>query len=330
VKISAAFGIWMREPFGPQPGVVELRLPHDVTMRIRTADHSTVPHTLVIVSREQGPRPEIELDLTVHCEPIPKQDLDELAFEQELVPCVPNPVGMLSDEARQFVIEQAIVLEAALVNTLAWHWWRSGLHEAARVHLVCLYFRDQAGLLRSLPIARQTRSRAYYARGSLSQERRSELEAALGQEVVSHVQVAHDMLRSSWDLTDAAKLVMSVAAAEVGVKRFIAQLVPLAAWLMEELQAPPVWRILRDYVKQLPLLNCEADEPVPKYLVTAMQRAAEHRNKIVHSGRLEMTAAEVDAVHEQVRDLMYLLDFYSGQEWARGFLSKETRDPLGL
>ncbi|MDI7278258.1 MAG: hypothetical protein QME94_19950, partial [Anaerolineae bacterium] len=63
--------------------------------------------------------------------------------------------------------------------------------------------------------------------------------------------LAHELLREAWSQrrdNPRSALVIAVAAAETGVKEFIANLVPQARWLATELPSPPLRKILKDYL----------------------------------------------------------------------------------
>ena len=67
--------------------------------------------------------------------------------------------------------------------------------------------------------------------------------------------VARQLFREAWALKDFESFKRtrhSMAAAELGVKDWIAALVPNAQWLAKEIPSPPLFKILRDYVPTLP------------------------------------------------------------------------------
>jgi len=124
--------------------------------------------------------------------------------------------------------------------------------------------------------------------------------------------------------------VTAVAAAETGVKECIASLVPGAGWLVGELPSPPIVKILREYIKQLPA-KCKIDGAVrrpPKDLITKVNKAVEKRNKLVHGNQVEIEFGELRELLAAVSDLLYLLDYYNGHEWALRHVSADTLDQL--
>jgi hypothetical protein len=63
--------------------------------------------------------------------------------------------------------------------------------------------------------------------------------------------LAHQLFHDAWNLrytNPRACLVVAVAAAEVGLKKVIGLIVPDAQWLLEEIPAPPIGKMLRKYI----------------------------------------------------------------------------------
>jgi hypothetical protein len=147
-----------------------------------------------------------------------------------------------------------------------------------------------------------------------------------------HEPLAHQLLREAWNLRHTnprASLVIGVGSAEVGMKELIAELIPDARWLIEELASPPLSRMVKEYLPLLPIrAPVEAARRSPKHLRRTLHTAVEERNAVVHRGAgphvsLRDTLAAV-------REFLYLLDFYRGKQWAVSHLSTETRTELGL
>lgn len=144
--------------------------------------------------------------------------------------------------------------------------------------------------------------------------------------------LAHQLLREAWNLRHGnprAALVVGVAAAEVGMKRLIAELVPEARWLVEEVPSPPLVHMARHYLKELPIrVEVASSERTPKHLRTILHAAVEARNTVVHRGAApELPLRDTLA---GIREFLYLLDFYAGEAWAADRLSPRTRAALGI
>ena len=141
--------------------------------------------------------------------------------------------------------------------------------------------------------------------------------------------IAHDLLREAWRQgrgNGRSALVLAIAAAEIGFKQFAAQVVPEARWLLEELQAPPLWRMLRDFLPRLPCKeNVRGRVFLPrKGVINVLKDAAEIRNRVVHGKAFEVDEKLKESVLFATRDLLYLLDYYSGSTWALRHVSPES------
>ena len=143
----------------------------------------------------------------------------------------------------------------------------------------------------------------------------------------------HILLREAWRNSNAhlrSSLVLAVAAAETGVKTTITDLAPNTSWLFEKLQSPPIELIIRDYIHTLPVrnhINGHVLRP-PKTIITTVKRAVELRNKIVHGRSARITPNELQSMLLAIRDLLYLLDYYSGVSWALEHISPEVLQQL--
>jgi hypothetical protein len=149
--------------------------------------------------------------------------------------------------------------------------------------------------------------------------------------------VAHELFREAWDQcaeSPRAALVIGMAAAEIGVKDFIAQRVPDAAWLMKEAAAQDWIKLLSDY---LPTLLGEA----PLRFVSGMDERRTHKDPVIRSLRNGVTLRngvvhradqqppsqkDVRNVLLAVRDVLYLLDYYASHKWARDWISRKAQE----
>jgi hypothetical protein len=120
------------------------------------------------------------------------------------------------------------------------------------------------------------------------------------------------------DESPRSSLFLAIAATEVGVKELISALVPDSKWLAFNVPSPPVERLLREYVHQLPLRNrSEEDRNKPAFseeVLNAIKLGVTQRNQLAHS------AAEVKA--EPLKDLLIAVhqvlrqcQLYSGFDW---------------
>ncbi len=144
--------------------------------------------------------------------------------------------------------------------------------------------------------------------------------------------IGHQLLREAWNLRHAnprGSLIIGVAAAEVGIKQLIASLVPAARSLVEDLPAPPLPKVLKHTLPELPIRADVAPERrCPKALHKLLDEAVQDRNAVVHRGT-EPTV-HLHATLEGIREFLYLLDFYDGRPWAVDRLSETSLSALGI
>jgi hypothetical protein len=142
--------------------------------------------------------------------------------------------------------------------------------------------------------------------------------------------LGHELLREAWQHRDTAPrsaLVIGMAAAEVAFKSYAGVLAPKAKWLVDELQAPPLDKMLKDFLPLLDLkLRINGKALIPTNLRRTLKRGIKLRNMTAHSAAQEkVRRQEVLEVLEGVRDLLYLLDVYcGGQRWAIDYISHDS------
>jgi hypothetical protein len=155
----------------------------------------------------------------------------------------------------------------------------------------------------------------------------------IGQQVVGLIAMgveeplAHAMWREAWTQRASnprSALVVGVAAAEVGLKRCVAALAPITQWLLEETQAPQIAKMLKNYLPQL--TDRAKNTPVPAELRKVLDNMATARNHLVHRGDMERGWRQLESDLIAVKDLLYLLDYYEGQDWALERLSPPVAD----
>ncbi len=122
-------------------------------------------------------------------------------------------------------------------------------------------------------------------------------------------------------------LILSIAAAEVGLKQCISTLVPNTDWLMNNLPSPPIVKMLRDYLPTLPAKNTIQGRvlPPPQRILDEMTKGVLLRNQIVHSKIDSLKYETQRDILWAVRDLLWLFDYYSGFQWAWKYIRQDTR-----
>lgn len=122
-------------------------------------------------------------------------------------------------------------------------------------------------------------------------------------------------------------LVLGVAAAEVGFKQLVGNLVPDAKWLADNVPSPPLVKMLKHYLPVLPTkARVNGTTPkVPSQLIKALDEAVRLRNEVAHTESNEIPR---DALHQMLKviyDCVYLFDFCNGHRWAWDRISNETQ-----
>ena len=143
----------------------------------------------------------------------------------------------------------------------------------------------------------------------------------------------HDLFREAWEQhysNPRSAIVIGIAAAEIAVKKCITELVPEAEWLAINLPTPPLVRILAEYLPMLPA-RCLIDNrvvPPPESLLDCLRKGVTIRNQLSHAGTASPSVDTVGEVLKAIHDLLWLLDFYSGNEWALKYVRPDTRSRL--
>ena len=133
--------------------------------------------------------------------------------------------------------------------------------------------------------------------------------------------LGHSLLREAWNNREnspQSALVIGIAAAEVGFKEAVSDLLPVTTWLMDHVPSPPLDKMLREFMETLPArqtISGTVCRP-PKSVITAIKQGIELRNAVVHRKAEELDEAVIEKTLNAVRDLLYLLDYYRGETWA--------------
>jgi hypothetical protein len=145
--------------------------------------------------------------------------------------------------------------------------------------------------------------------------------------------LAHELFLEAWELRNnnpRSALIIGMSAAEVGFKQCVGKLVPDAEWLANNAPTPPLDRMLSNYLPILPAkLKIEGKVLKPsKKIRVAIRKGIEARNTSVHVGAEPPKRHELKELLLSIRDLLYLLDFYCGFEWALDHIRDEIRKEM--
>jgi hypothetical protein len=146
--------------------------------------------------------------------------------------------------------------------------------------------------------------------------------------------IGHALFREAWhqrSQNPRSALVIGIAAAEVGFKECITQLSPETRWLIENIQTPPIDKMLSRYwpeLPKMPLIN-KRKLKIPKPLLKSLKEAIEERNKIVHRGALRSKRPDVERLLKSIRELLLIFDCARGHFWASEWMRPETQRSIG-
>jgi len=147
--------------------------------------------------------------------------------------------------------------------------------------------------------------------------------------------IGHDVFRESWSLrfnNPRSALILGIVAAEVGVRRCIANLDPAReqAIRADKLSLVPLLKKLRSLLQDNPrgVSLAPSDE-----MIATVQAGVNARNAFVHGYPGEDRYAEalkqlegprLDKLLATVADLLWLFDYYVGHDWARHYIRATT------
>jgi len=166
--------------------------------------------------------------------------------------------------------------------------------------------------------------------------RQIEASPDLGQQVVGLITekgeepLGHQLFREAWNQRSShprSALVIGVAAAEVGLKKLIGNLVPQAQWLVDEVQTPSFSKMLRKYLPLLPVKAKFHRKKIapPGKVIKNLERAVGCRNKVVHAGEPPPHGEKLEEMLRAIDDFLWICDAYAGHTWVAEFISTDTR-----
>lgn len=240
----------------------------------------------------------------------------------------PPDVQALCDSARATLLQRA----NRLIRLLRWqqnldgpHWVFGG--EPA------LYWNAGDGPYRIVGRRVQERVGASPAGIEWNEQDRADLDNVWN-ETSSEESVAHELLREAKVLqahSPRSAFLIATSALEVGVKAYVAYLSPDTSWLLSELPSPPIHKILRQYVPELHQQRGMQvgywDKLKPWF--KRVESGATTRNKLVHTGAIQINPKDVAAHLQDVSDLLYLFDVLRGHEWAKHNVGSAMRIAIG-
>jgi hypothetical protein len=143
--------------------------------------------------------------------------------------------------------------------------------------------------------------------------------------------IAHELLEEAFGLkatVPRSALILSCTALEVGTKQLISSLTPDNEWLLREVASPPVEKLLRNYLPQLPR-KAFVNDPLETFsaeFLNQIKKVVTLRNELAHRGTATIRTDWLDEWLKQCKDLLYLFDFYNGHSWARRWIQPSNLD----
>lgn len=147
--------------------------------------------------------------------------------------------------------------------------------------------------------------------------------------------VYRELLREANELVGdntRSALVLAVAAAEIAIKTIVLELNPEMAGLLEGKEFPTALEMYRDYLPTLPVrctINGKVLTPSASILKD-FEKAVHARNRLVHWGAPPLDRDSMIHKLNTIRDLVLLVDYYRGFDWAFQQMIADTKADLTL
>lgn len=140
--------------------------------------------------------------------------------------------------------------------------------------------------------------------------------------------IHHSLFLEAWSQKNVNKrssLIMGLAALEAAVKHMIVKITPDSAWIVENSPSPAVLAMIRDMIITLPIKNKIDNEiKIPsKEILDELQKWIGVRNKLIHKGSELPQTFKIDSILKILKSIIYLMDYYGGEEWAIVYVNKE-------
>jgi hypothetical protein len=145
--------------------------------------------------------------------------------------------------------------------------------------------------------------------------------------------LSHELLYEAWSQrmeSPRSALILAIAAAEVGLKYCIATLVPNSLWLATNIPSPPLVKMLLEYLPTLPAKCTVGGKvlPPPAGIIEELKKGVTLRNQVVHNKSETLEHDTLRKILLAVQSTLWLLDYYSGFEWAWENIDSITKGQL--
>jgi hypothetical protein len=147
--------------------------------------------------------------------------------------------------------------------------------------------------------------------------------------------LGYKLFLEAWQQKDKnprSSIVIGIAAAEVGFKQFVTTLVPEVQWILENLQTPPLVMMLKKYLPEITTEHPIQRKlfPPPPAIMKTLEKGIKLRNKITHTTTRPPKPKKLKEILLAVHDLLRILDYYLGFDWAIEYVRPEIRKAMKL
>lgn len=112
-------------------------------------------------------------------------------------------------------------------------------------------------------------------------------------------------------------IILSIVALETGIKDFIYSKEPATKWLLENLQSPPILKIIKEYIPIYYKNRLKKGETflLPKEYTQTLKKSVTIRNQIVHGASPNFSDYTVCCLLEITKSLLLFFEFLKGNNW---------------
>lgn len=147
--------------------------------------------------------------------------------------------------------------------------------------------------------------------------------------------IYHSLFREAWEQKSQnprSSLILAISSIEVSLKYLIERVAPDAAWLMKNLQSPPIEKIFREYLPKLAINNKvkEVSIALTEETLMSIKKWVGIRNQLTHLGTKSLSGDELNEMLLTVKDILHIIDFYSGHRWSINYVRESTLEKMGL
>jgi hypothetical protein len=231
----------------------------------------------------------------------------------------------------EFVHGMVDELQKVMTSTVALLRWRDGLAEGPLdlYHNSRGFYSEEGKVWREVAMLRRIEIRMGIPYGSMTPASELIKEVVDLKNAGQEEPLGHQLFREAWNLRQVrprSALVIGVAAAEVGFKKLVGNLVPQVQWLVDEVPTPSLSTMLRKFLPTLPVKAKLEGKSIrlPGNLLNKLEEAVTRRNKLVHAGHAPPSGKELDGMLRAILDLLWVCDLYGGHLWAHRYISAST------